>query len=188
MTINDADMLTRLEQWEDENGADDGTNRREKVCLYGLVRHVKPESVIEVGVSAGGMTSWIAAALEVSNKGTLTSVDNWTQNDGGKASSPEPARKRLEDIGIDHRVEFVTADSHDWMPEQDADSADIVWVDGDHSYHGAMHDLSEAWRIATDLVAFHDSAHLPGPREVADEIEQGVRLTENRGLLLLEPE
>lgn len=187
MNLNDeADLLWRLTRAE--NSRADGTNIREKLFLYSTVRHLEPDRVIEIGVSAGGATAWIAAALSANDRGVLDAVDDWSRDDGGKADGPGRAEYRLTCFCLEPLVRFHSEDSHTWLPKQDADSAGIVWVDGDHSYEGAKDDLNHALRIATDLVVFHDSNHLYGPREIAENMkDRGVLMQENRGFLLLNP-
>ncbi len=187
MNLNDeADLLWRLTRGE--NRRSDGTNIREKLVLYSVVRHLMPDRVIEVGVSAGGATAWIAAALSANGRGVLDAVDDWSKSDGGLADGPGRAEHRLTVYSLNSVVRFHSEDSHSWWRKQDADSAGVAWVDGDHSFEGAKDDLHHALRVATDLVVFHDTNHLDGPREVAKMMEsRGVLMQENRGFLFLNP-
>lgn len=184
----DIEIMARIRAWEDANDADDGTAPGEKLFLYSLTRLLHPNRVIEVGVSAGGATAWIAGALEAADCGELISVDDWSCNDGGLANSPKPASDRLRQLDLGHRVTLVTASSHDWLPEQETNSAQMAWIDGDHTYDGALSDLTQALRIATDLVVFHDVDHLNGPEQVSRELlPEGMRIRRRRGMLLLSP-
>ena len=45
------------------------------IIIYIIVRHVKPEIVVETGVGPGGTTSFILKALEDNQKGELLSID-----------------------------------------------------------------------------------------------------------------
>lgn len=47
----------------------------EKRFLYGLIRHFKPENILEIGVSSGGGSGLILAAIEDMDDAALTSVD-----------------------------------------------------------------------------------------------------------------
>jgi hypothetical protein len=45
------------------------------VNYYALIRDLEPNLVVETGVAAGSMTSWVLAALEANGKGRLISID-----------------------------------------------------------------------------------------------------------------
>jgi len=47
----------------------------QRILLYILVRHLKPENVLETGVYYGGNTIFILQALKKNGKGKLTSID-----------------------------------------------------------------------------------------------------------------
>lgn len=134
-----------------------GTSAEEKQFLYGLMRMMRPEIVIEIGVSAGHSTCWIAKALQDNGGGNLISVDNWSRAHGGAAQGPGTARKRLKDCGLDKYVKLVTMDSQVFLKQRADRGANIVWVDGDHSYERAKLDTQQALRVARDMVIVHDT-------------------------------
>ena len=152
-----------------------GTNTEEKLFLYGLVRMAKPKSILEIGVSRGHMTAWLALALAHNgNGGALTSLDNWSRAHGGEATSPLWAQKRLDDNRLGGRVNFVSSSSLDYLRAQPTESFDFVWVDGDHSYEGAKADIVEAMRVASKLVGVHDTnQQYSGPRKAAEQLANG---------------
>lgn len=181
-------IIQRIINWEDRNNAEDGTSIEEKLVLYSTIRHEKPDSILEVGVSAGGATMWLAAALRANGGGSLTSVDNWSRDDGGLATGPKKALNRLQDLDLAGWVEFIGEDSHDYLPSQKQDAFDVAWIDGDHSYEGGKSDLTEAIRIASELVIFHDATHLPGPKKIIKERDDGLLLPGIRGFYLVNPD
>ena len=125
--------------------------------LYSLVRLLRPERVIEIGVSKGFVTEWFAAALADNDFGELISVDDWSETHGGRADGPAPALTRIQDLGLKERVKFVSSDSVLWLSEQKPNSAHLVWIDGDHSYQGCKRDLVAGWRVCCGTMAVHDT-------------------------------
>lgn len=143
-----------------------GSNLEEKLFLFGLLRMLKPETVIEVGVSAGHMTCWLALALHINDKGNMVSVDNFSKRHGGQASSSDVARSRLAANDLGSCVSFVKSDSVEFMKSIADDTFDFVWIDGDHSFDGARADIKEGMRIAKDTIAVHDTnQQYDGPRK-----------------------
>ena len=167
-----------------------GTADPEKTLLYSLLRHSQPDKVLEIGVSAGHMTCWLALALKNNNKGHLTSVDNFSKAHGGQADTPVIPQKRVNMAGLSKWVTLVKANSMDFMQKQVDDSFDFVWVDADHSYEGAYGDTMEALRVAKVGVGVHDIAQLyDGPRKACKAIEdeldiRGLRVPGYRGTWL----
>jgi predicted O-methyltransferase YrrM len=152
-----SDILQTLLNYDVEHSEGAGVKRSVRMFLYSLVRLNEPERVIEIGVSLGFATEWLAAAIHDNGHGELISVDDWSGDHGGKAHSKRPALHRMKDLGLAECVTFVGSDSVEWLKTQKDGSADIVWVDGDHSYEGASGDIREAWRVTRDMVAVHDT-------------------------------
>ncbi len=139
----------------------------EKLFLYTMVRFYKPRTMVEIGVSKGDATLAIAMAMQANRKkdkitGKLTSVDNWSRRHGGQAKNSVAARHQLAANSCAQYVEFVSMDSQDFLKLQTTNSRDLVLIDGDHSYEGALADICEALRIATELVIVHDATNLEG--------------------------
>jgi len=165
-----------------------GSSREEKLFLFSLLRMIEPWSVLEIGVSRGHMTAWLALALYMNGRGKLTSVDNWSRAHGGEANGPEYAQKRLKELKLQNYVEFKKSDSYEYLKEQPDDSFDVVWVDGDHSFEGARKDIDEAMRVAKRLVGVHDTHQkYDGPRKAVMDLamEAGFWVEGGRGIWLL---
>jgi predicted O-methyltransferase YrrM len=152
------------------NGA--GSGIPEKLFMYGLLRMIKPKRVLEIGVSRGHMTAWLALALEQNGKGRLTSVDNWSRNHGGEATNHGYALQRLKANDLQKFVDFVASDSYEYLKNCEENSFDVVWVDGDHSYEGAKRDIEEALRVASTLVGVHDTnQQYDGPKNAIEDLQ-----------------
>lgn len=150
-----------------------GSDNAEKMLLHSLLRHTKPKKVLEVGVSAGHMTCWLAGALKNNNEGHLTSVDNFSRAHGGEADTPAIPQKRVNMAGLQSWVTLIKSDSMEFLSKQPDGSFDFVWIDADHSYEGAYFDTMEAIRVAKVGVGVHDVAQLyDGPRNACRAIEE----------------
>jgi len=151
-----------------------GSGEAEHLILYGIIRMLQPESVLEIGVSRGHMTTWLALACAENKRGKVTSVDNWSRAHGGEATSPSHAKKRLTDNALESHVEFVSSDSVEFLQAQSDKSYDFVWIDGDHSYDGARKDIVEGLRVASKMIAVHDTNQkYDGPRKAIESIMNG---------------
>jgi len=154
-----------------------GTANPEKTLLYSIVRHIQPATVLEVGVSAGHMTCWLALALKNNGKGHLISVDNFSRAHGGEATSDAVPRARVSRASLSPWVTFITSDSVEYLKAQPDKSIDFVWIDADHSYDGAYADITEALRIAKIGVGVHDVCQLyDGPRKACRAIERKKKI------------
>jgi hypothetical protein len=88
-----------------------------------------------------------------------------------EGETTEPAlRANLERAGVAADVEVVVATSADaeatWSRP-----VSLLWIDGDHSYEGALLDLDrwERHLLPNAAVAFHDTFTIPGPERVFRE-------------------
>jgi len=119
--------------------------------LYALARFMSPALIIEIGTGPGQSTAAFARALVDCGKGgRLVTVDRWA----GEGRNADEAKSKLDSLGL--TAEFVTAPSQQYLPALADDSADIVFVDGDHKYAAALMDIRQAARVASRLVIVHD--------------------------------
>ncbi len=156
----------------------------ERLFLYSLVRLYKPDKIIEIGVSEGRSSCALAMALRDNDRGKLVSVDNWSRRHGGLAGSEGPAFQFLLKNGVAQYVQIVTSDSQDFLKAQAKDSADIVWIDADHSYEAAKADTLEALRIAKRLVIVHDVTNLAEVGRACRDLGCGLFIHPSRGFWL----
>ncbi len=162
------------------------TSQEEKMMLYSIVRFLKPKRMIEIGVSGGHLTLWLAAAIHnnwrqekdcIHKKcGKLISVDNWSRHSGGKAGSADPAKRRLKHNGLHHVVDFITSDSLIFLRKLKDNCVDFVWIDGGHEFEEARTDLIEALRVAKSVVMVHDTKTLKEVRRAVRSVESEMKI------------
>lgn len=169
--------VRNLIDYDVQHAAGAGSSMEEKLFLYGLLAQKKLETVLEIGVSRGHMTAWLALA-QYQSGGRLRSVDNWSRAHGGEATDHSWAARRLAANGLLDVVDFTAGDSIAFLKQQPDNSFDMVWVDGDHSYEGALADIREAMRVARKVVGVHDTKQsYDGPRDACIKVEEEYGLT-----------
>ena len=140
----------------------------EAACLFRLVRSKPAAQIVEIGRCHGGSAFLFAVAGDDNSR--VTSIDIAPRND-------ELLKITLKKYELAHKVFLLVGDSH--VGEARADSYDLVFVDGDHSYEGASKDY-EHWKRTVKPgghLAFHNAAAarsyaetMPGPSRLVEEI------------------
>jgi len=159
----------------------------ERLFLYALMRAIQPKKVIEIGVSAGvGMVAG-CRALKENGQGVWVGVDDWSTKHGGKARSPDVPKKNVIKDGTPEKFfKFVSSDSQKYLKSQPDNSADVVIVDGNHSFEFAYKDSIEAIRVSRYLVLVHDACNLPGVHKACNKLSlRGVFITSSRGYYMI---
>ncbi|MBI3634907.1 MAG: class I SAM-dependent methyltransferase [Candidatus Rokubacteria bacterium] len=155
-------------------------NVRQAAYLWGLVETMKPEKVIEIGRYKGGTTLLIAAAMH--GRGKFWSIDiagpgHHLEPRGLARPVVEQVRAACRRFGVS--VELITGDSR--TVDVETGEVDMVFVDGDHSYEGAMNDFVRfGTRVRAGGALLYDDAfddgfmtvpHTAGVGPVVREIE-----------------
>lgn len=136
----------------------------EAAFLFRLVRSFKAPRIIEVGRFRGGSTILMGTAGDDGTR--ITSIDIAPKNDA-------LLRSVLEKAGIAHKIDLVVNDANK-VPAP-ADTYDIVFIDGDHTYQGIKKDY-EHWKKSVKPgghILFHDAGE---GRELATAREDPKRL------------
>jgi len=113
---------------------------RQAAYLFGLIREIKPQKVIEIGRYKGGSTLLIAAAMD--GEGEFWSVDmgekeSRLQGNGTVRSFDEQLADACRRLGL--KVNMIVGDSR--TVEVDTGVVDLVLIDGDHSFEGVKNDF-----------------------------------------------
>lgn len=131
--------------------------------LAGLIRALKPRSVLELGYGGGGSATWIQSAIRDNGQVcTHTLVDNWRDWDGVR---PEDSHKLS---GID----FVEADEGEFTLSFSG-SFDFIFSDADHA-------RAQEWFGQTyyrllnpgGILAYHDVCAFPNLAEIVDRCRE----------------
>lgn len=120
--------------------------KEEGQVIYALVRALKPQNVLEIGVCTGCSATHILMALERNGSGKLTSIDV----DPG-AGKQLPDRYR----GV---WEFVRADALTWL-EMTNRRFDFCFEDSVHSYEFTKPVLELARARGSKVILSHDATH-----------------------------
>jgi hypothetical protein len=142
-----ADELIAFAAEDTVGGRDTGdwdgmsTFEAEGQILYALIRAMRPERVVEIGVDSGGTSTHILAALDANDMGQLYSVDIKAEV-GSKV--PDSLRSRWTLVQGDG----LTVD----LP----DHADFCFEDGDHSYQFTHDMLVRLKALKPRVIMSHD--------------------------------
>jgi predicted O-methyltransferase YrrM len=131
--------------------------------LYVYVREVKPDVVVETGISSGRSSTTILEALNKNGKGTLYSIDLPKLNDNGETTivslhgntyrqyipkdATEPGWLVPEDLKS--RWQKILEDSNVALPKlvPTLSKIDIFFHDGDHTDRTMMHEFEVTWPL-----------------------------------------
>ncbi len=174
--------------------------------LYGLVRAVKPQTVVEIGSARGRSTCFIGMALRENRNGMLYAIDPHTRtewNDEDSVDTFEILNDNLKRCGVRDYVK-VLRDASENVAATWHQPIDILFIDGDHSYEGVKRD----WNLFSPFVQkfgvtiFHDTLwelrpdpkysrpDMGVPRFVDELREQGfpvVTIDQNFGVSMVQP-
>ena len=113
--------------------------------VYALARHYQPEYIVEVGTFAGGTAVGFANAINENGQGKLICVDQDSYSNG---TFPQVVKRNLARVGFSEtKLQLCCGNSKEWLPkltETLKEKVDIVLIDGDHTYEGALADLRNA--------------------------------------------
>ena len=130
--------------------------REEGDYLYSLVRELRPERTLEVGMANGLSTLFIAQALLDNGAGHHMAVDPFQRSDWHGAGLAIIHRAGLESL-----VTLIELPSHQALPELERQGVaiDFAFVDGSHQFDYVVSDFLCIDRILRigGLIAFDDS-------------------------------
>jgi predicted O-methyltransferase YrrM len=148
---------------------------REVAFLYKTARECSQDGVIlEIGSWKGKSTICLAKGSEAGAKVPVYAVDPHigTLEQGmwmDGRSSFEDFRKNISESGVEDLVIPLAKRSQDVAKNWDTPIS-FLWIDGDHSYAGAMSDfeLFSKWVVEGGVIAFHDSTQDEVPQVVVE--------------------
>jgi predicted O-methyltransferase YrrM len=133
----------------------------DRIVLYGLIRGLKPESYLEIGVRWGGSARIVAAALEANGSGKAVGLDP-------NLKAFRPSRSKL--YGRYHLVQGYSPEDTGRAVADLGGQADFIFIDAIHTYTAVKADLEEAAGHLADggHILLHDAFH-QGINAAADE-------------------
>jgi predicted O-methyltransferase YrrM len=120
--------------------------------LYGFVRAIKPEKVLEIGTFEGDAAVSIAKGIKDNNFGKLVTTDI---KDFGQ-------EKVITEAGLLQFVEIVKSEPLEYLARTQ-DRFDMVFIDDGHSYPEVIRDLENAHRLTKNhaYILGHDVLMIP---------------------------
>lgn len=131
----------------------------ERVLIYVLIRHLKPETVLETGVYYGGNSAFALAALKRNRRGRMVSIDfpdaKIRDTRGGVARHSLVGDSEYYDAALrpgfmvpeslHNRWELIEGDSVKVVPRQ-KQQFDFYIHDSDHSMRFLSRELAAVWK------------------------------------------
>ncbi len=132
-------------------------------ALYGLVRALRPDAVIEIGSARGRTACAMALACSQNAKGKVYAIDPHIQNDWSDKDSEESYdffMRRLRSYELEPWCEIIRKTSKEALATPPSIKADLVFIDGDHTYEGVKLDFELCKPLVSEhgLIVFHDSS------------------------------
>jgi predicted O-methyltransferase YrrM len=148
--------------------------------LFSLTRLLMPQTIVEIGVGLAASDIAFAHALRKNARGRLIAIDL-------SRYSIDRSRRLLGYHGLADLVTFIEGHSH--LPETydrvaaTVGQADLLFIDGDHSYEGALADFDTYHRLVAEggVIVFHDTGAFPAQESAL--LADIVRVTPDEKIL-----
>ena len=124
------------------------TTLRDAYCLALLARSINAKSFLEIGTSFGETA--LLFALNSPDDASVTTLDIQTDN-------PAVGIK-FRDTPVASKIRLLLMSSDEFGRTNEGRTYDMIFVDGDHSYAGVLHDSLLAFRFLRPggMVCWHD--------------------------------
>ena len=160
---------------------------KELLVLCSVVRHVRPQRILEIGTFDGNTTRNIAA--NAPDNARVTTIDLPPDWDGQLGIPVSPDRINVtprETVGrqfrgseCEHKIRQVFGDSACLRWDQLGGPFDLIFIDGCHEYEYVRSDTQGAMRHISPrgLILWHDYGNFEGVSRAVDEVgtEMNVR-------------
>ncbi|MFZ1077010.1 MAG: class I SAM-dependent methyltransferase [Nitrosotalea sp.] len=130
-----------------------------QTIVYSIIRHLKPEYVVETGVANGVSSTLILQALDLNNTGTLYSVDlpvpYWKNTAYRKVDKVEVKNDEvgwLVPLKLRKRWILSLGKSREILPEvfNKTKKCEVFFHDSEHSFDNMMFEFNTAWPHITN--------------------------------------
>ena len=139
--------------------------------MYGIVRAMKPEVVVEVGTYRGYTACFLAKALQENKKGHLYCIDNFSLHEHVEKYG-DPKQHLIDNFTKAGVLDVVT------LLEGNSDEVhlpykvDFGYVDGWHSYKVCKHDFMMLWDRGAKVIGFDDVRNCVGTKLFLKELRE----------------
>jgi hypothetical protein len=161
-----ADKTFHLGQHRGTVGWDHPDVRAHFESKHRIAAALQPRRIIEIGVRCG-YSAW--AMLSAVPRASYLGIDNRDPAYGDGAAFAAHAAGLLEGFA---GARFLNANSRE-LVDLPPPVADLVHVDGDHSFEGAQHDIELALRSGARWVLIDDTDYLDLVRSAATSAARG---------------
>lgn len=129
------------------------------MLLYGLVRYLRPDTIVEVGAWQGHSTLHLAEACKDNDRiGRVYAIDNWSLVGG----SADTIRAALHLAQLDHYVTLIEGDS---LQVEWPKVIDFAFIDGNHSFEYCQREVQIAIGRSAQTIVVHDTTNWWGPSD-----------------------
>lgn len=156
----------------------------EQALLFGAGAYSQGEGrIVEVGSFQGGSACFLAAGIARRGRGRLTCIDPFLGAPPWLGTAPhqrtlEIFRRGTQACGVHDWIDARVGDSPAVSAIWPAEPIDVAFIDGDHSFQGALRDF-ECWapKLSAGGLLLIDNADDPGVPEVKElaALVQGLR-------------
>lgn len=124
-----------------------------RTVLAYFARTYQPKRYLEIGVRRGISMAMVASQAPACY---LVGVDMWIENYGDNDNpGPDFVRAEIRKVNPQAEVTLLTGDSKVIVPLI-KEPFDLILIDGDHSYNGALADLTNCEPLAADRIIVDD--------------------------------
>ena len=163
--------MMRFDQFEREVEAIPYQYRHPRF-LYSLIRWLRPKVCVEVGTHIGYAACWLVRGLQENGEGVLHCIDPFCWVTENQEEQWERNTLRCD---VRDRIMLWKGRSQEVIwPER----IDFAYIDGNHTYDVAKHDVIKAIKLGASCIAMHDTVSWEGSRNLADNF----RIAKETGL------
>jgi len=154
--------------------------------LFKMIRKIGPSSCVELGSCVGISASYLAAALNINDRGKLLSLE-------GSPEIAKIAKETLSNLNLQNGS-VITGPFHKTLRGvlESAKPIDFFFNDGHHDHDAVIQYFNESLPYLSDeaIIVFDDISWSPGMRKAWTEIEDDERVSasidfKNIGIVLV---
>jgi len=144
------------------------TSRRGYPFYAGLAKVVQPSSVFEIGVRLGYSLVSMYRGYPLIDAVVGVDAEIYIPGSQGKAF------ENLRAAGYAGKLGLFTASSHVFKPGPEV--FDLVHVDGDHTFQGAMQDIAKAWPLVgpNGIMVVDDTSYIGDVKAAVESIRKSL--------------